>query len=316
LGKFRFIKNSSSAKESKDPGRLRINILFGILLFIFLMSPLFIFDLRHGWNNYSSMKRFFTERQTTVSARPWTAIPKAHLIFQNTVTRIVAGKDTLYGKYLTYLFDAATIFILYKLIRFRLKTRENKALFLIFLWLGFAILGLGLYKQTIYDHYFGFFYPGLFILLGYIIQNLYQKTNQNWKILAVSVILMTSVIDLINTPIRFSPNYQMQRAQSVADFILKESGNKKLNLAVIAQQNYEDGYQYFLEKMSVPVLDIDPLKLNETVADQLFVVCEMQEEKCDPTHSPKSEVANFGWSKIENKWEVKGVIVYKLIHTK
>ena len=53
----------------------------------------------------------------------------------------------------------------------------------------------------------------------------------------------------------------------------------------------------------------------KTIVDNLIVICEMPQEKCDPTHSPKAEVANFGWSKIENQWTVDGVIIYKLIHT-
>ena len=42
----------------------------------------------------------------------------------------------------------------------------------------------------------------------------------------------------------------------------------------------------------------------------------MPKERCDPTHSPKAEVANFGWSKIDSDFEVDGVIIYKLIHSK
>jgi hypothetical protein len=52
------------------------------------------------------------------------------------------------------------------------------------------------------------------------------------------------------------------------------------------------------------------------VADQLFVVCELiPNSKCDPTHSPKAQVASFGWSKIDSSWEVDGAIVYKLVHS-
>ena len=107
----------------------------------------------------------------------------------------------------------------------------------------------------------------------------------------------------------------MKRSAEVAEKIKNEYNNKPFNLAVIAERNYEDGYQYFLEKMELPVVDIDAQRSEETIKDQLFVVCELPKEKCDPTHSPKAEVANFGWSKIEKEWELAGVVLYKLEHS-
>ena len=63
------------------------------------------------------------------------------------------------------------------------------------------------------------------------------------------------------------------------------------------------------------MIEIDA-QLTETVTDQLFVICEKIKEECDPTHSAKAEVANFGWSIISQQWTVDGVQLYKLIHTK
>jgi hypothetical protein len=127
--------------------------------------------------------------------------------------------------------------------------------------------------------------------------------------------MLLIVVNLQKNPLRYEPNFQLKRAAVVAEKIQKEAADEQFNLAVIAERNYEDGYQYFLEKDRVGVVDIDAQR-PETVMNQLFVVCEMPEEKCDPTHSPKAEVANFGWSEIENKWGVMGVTVYKLVHSK
>ena len=60
---------------------------------------------------------------------------------------------------------------------------------------------------------------------------------------------------------------------------------------------------------------IDPQKYRDTLANQLFVVCEYENiEKCQPTSNPKAEVASFGWSKIQEKWDVDGVVLFKLVH--
>ena len=94
------------------------------------------------------------------------------------------------------------------------------------------------------------------------------------------------------------------------------SEGKRFNFALIADQNYEAGYRYFLNLNSANVVDIDPQNYDATIAENLFVVCEKVPEKCDPTHSPKAEVASFGWSKIEEEWKIYGTTVYKLSHTK
>lgn len=64
-------------KGSKEGGSKKFLLysLLSIFLFILLMSPLVIFDAKHGWHNFASMKVFFADRQTTVSAKPWNAIP-------------------------------------------------------------------------------------------------------------------------------------------------------------------------------------------------------------------------------------------------
>ena len=36
------------------------------------------------------------------------------------------------------------------------------------------------------------------------------------------------------------------------------------------------------------MVDTDPSAVVYTVTDQLFVVCEMPKEKCDPTHDPSA----------------------------
>ena len=173
---------------------------------------------------------------------------------------------------------------------------------------------MGLYKQHLYDHYFGFMFPAFFLFIGGIYQKVMDLNINSAKIIVTAWIILIVGAYIANSPIRGVPNYQMRRAQGVAKLIKDDAGNSMFNLAVIAVQNYEDGYQYFLEKDGANVVDIDAQKLDSTVGQYLYVVCEVSEDKCDPTHSPKAEVANFGWSKVENKWQVLGVTVYKLAH--
>lgn len=301
--------------------------VFGLLVLLFLMSPLAIFDARHGWQNFGAISKFFTERQETVSIKPWKALPTMFPIWKNDfITRIVGGKNSTAGLWIAFgLMDLVILYLVRyfrNLIRILKENKDEKpndnfiaSVFLITSWLIFAIIGLALYKQHIYDHYFGFIYAAPFILYGGLFIHLWGKYGPIVRSLLVISFFWLVYINILENPLKYPPNRQMQRAVDVAQKIKEKSGGEKLNIAVIAKQNYEDGYQYFLERWNLPVYDINPLKLDETVAPQLFAVCELPENECDPTHSPKAEIANFGWSKIDGQWEVGGVVVYRLIHS-
>ena len=296
------------------------------------MLPLLIFDLRHNFMNFNAVKQFFTQRQTTVSALPWKSIPKLSEVMNDSTSSLLGAKNVD----LTWLFTYGILFFtLWILIRELFSKRkinikdkkywnylwekiENANLspyFLLIIWLLTAYVGLGLYKQHIYDHYYGFFFTAPFILVGGITQYILDNFKSYWKIIITIFFIYAITTNLVGNPLKYPPNRQMQRAIEVAEKIKGEARGQKFNLAVIAERNYEDGYQFFLEKWGEPVYDIDALNYEKTLADNLFVVCEMPKEKCDPVHNPKTEVANFGWSKVEGEWEVGGITLYKLIHT-
>lgn len=281
--------------------------LYASIIFLALMSPLLIFDIRHGWINFNAMKKFFTERQTTVSIRPWNAIPNAWPIFEKATTRLVTASNVLVGGWAALILVLSGLFLL-------IKTKKP-AIILLLTWLGFALLGLGLYKQEIYDHYYGFFFAAPFLILGGISEYLVQKKKLVLDLSIAAVVIVLVFVNVGKNPLRYPPNKQLQRSQVVATKILEEAKGKPFNLAVLAERNYEDGYRYFLLVWGATVLHADVWN-KSTISDQLFVVCERPKEKCDPTHDPKAEVANFGWTKIDNQWEVAGVIIFRLVHTK
>lgn len=302
-------------QNSEDKIYYKKNTILSVLLFAILMSPLLIFDARHNWQNYDAIKTFFTVRQETVSIKPWNAIPNVGLILQNSTTSLMGVNNNNTGKLMTLLLEIGIVIFSLKFLKSKKITKdEDWAFLLVVLWLGFSLLGLGLYKQHIYDHYFGIFFTTPFILLGLFWQTIEIKKYTYFKIILFGLFLYLSFINLSKSPLKEYPNRQMQRAEDVAELISEKSYGEKMNLAVIAENNYEDGYQYFLEKNRLPVYDIDPLRYDETLADQLFVVCELAKAKCDPVNNPKAGIANFGWSKIDGEWEVSGVIVYKLVH--
>jgi len=294
--------------------------LYATVLFLFLMSPLVIFDARHDWRNFVSMRKFFAVRQETVSIRPWNAIPKFYPIFEKVNIRLLAGKDDLAGKTISFAFVGLLFWLFVKRRKLIINHKRSLALCawpltIVLIWLAFALLGLGLYKQEIYDHYYGFFFPAPFLLIGALAQDTWTIANKTGKILIAAGFIYLVFLNFKESPLKYPPNQQLRRAKEVAQKISEESQDKNFNLAVIAERNYEAGYQYFLEMWGKKVVKIDAQK-PDTITNQLFVVCEMEKAKCDPTHSPKAEVANFGWSKIGKEYIVFGTTLFKLVHTK
>jgi 4-amino-4-deoxy-L-arabinose transferase-like glycosyltransferase len=289
--------------------------LLGFGIFIVLMSPLFFFDLRHNWMNSRAIYTFFTVRQTTVSVKPWTAIPKVPEMLTMVNTSLIGGKDVLTGRVTAALFGIGLIVLIVYAVRLgkRNLSKINPAYYLLLSWFGFGLIGFGLYKQNIYDHYFGFLFAVPYLIIGILLAFVsgYGKIG---KLIGAVLVVYLVAVNLTQNPLKNTPNNQLRRSKDVSIKILSEDGSRPFDLAVIAERNYEDGYRYFLELSGATVFHADRWD-QKTIVDQLFVVCEIEEKKCDPTHSPKAEVANFGWSKIDSSWEVDGVIVYKLVHS-
>ncbi len=296
--------------------------IIGGFLFLLLMSPLVIFDARHGWRNFEAIKVFFTQRQTTVSARPWTAIPKLWPLIQKVSARLITGTNELAGSFAAKIipilsFGAVlTSFYKSKFKKDKKANRRLRAYLLLAVWVGIAMIGLGVYKQEIYDHYYGFFFAAPFLLLGGISEGLIKYAKQAGLVAVVLMVGWLSYVNLVHNPLKYHPNRQLQRTKEVAKAVIEFSEGKPFNFAVIAERNYEGAYMYFLEMWKAPAMIAIADILDETLTDQLFVVCEVKGERCNPETNERSELANFGWRKIVAQWDVAGVTIYKVIHSR
>lgn len=266
--------------------------LSGIILFLLLMSPLLIFDLRHDFMNFHAISAFFTNRETTVNVNPINSLNRMPPIYlHNLVGRYLAG-DYLWSNWLVG-----------ALVLIPLLLGRTWAYLLLGTWLLVGLLGLSLYKQNIYDHYLGFLNPVPFILLGSLL--VFKK---KWVFMGVGILtLVLTFINLSNSPLKNPPNNQLERTKAIAKFVIGEAREKPFNFALIAKSNYDSAYQYYLD-----IYEHKPKQVPFDITDQLFVVCE--DPVCDPVNNPKEEIAGWGWSKIEEEHEFLGVRVYKLSH--
>ena len=282
--------------------------LYGFGIFLTLMSPLLAFDIRHGWTNLKAVEAFFTIRKDIgFSLEPY--LSKVGSIAFMISSNLISAKNV-------YLSFATLALFLLVLIWVYKNKKFKSAIGLTLLWLVLGVLGISLYKGPIYDHYLGFLFPAPFLLLGAIAQSVVKVKVKVWQIIFLAYLLFVTLVNLMNSPILSSPNMQMPRAISVARVVQEKAKGERFNLATISELNNRDVYKYFLMIWGAKVVDTDPSSTKFTVTDQLFVVCEMSREICDPIHDPSAWITNFGWTKIVDEWEVWGGTLFKLGHTK
>ena len=269
-----------------------------LVIFIFLMSPLVLFDLKHSGLNLNAFKTFFVARQTTINLNPGNSNR-----FVPVWNKIVS--DLLLGQTKESVTLISISVLLLGLWAFT-KEKKKSSSAVLFIWIGFAVLGLSMYKQHVYAHYFGFFWPAIYILVGWITNKLLQDTYVH-KLLGVVLVFWLVVVSIQNSPLKQTPNNQLQRTESVVDLVIKESNEEPFNFGLIAKQNYDESYRYFLENKRAKMV-----RGEDGISDQLFVVCEDQD--CQPEGNPKWQIAIFGPADTVARWQIDHIKVYKLVH--
>ena len=289
-----------------------------VLVWLSLQIPLFLFDWKHDWRNWRALADFFTDRQTTVN-----------LNLINTGDRI-GRMISLIGRQLwpgtsgvKLLLLAIGLVVSVKQLWGKLRFRQAEAgVLAVWLWLLFGIVGLAMYKQTVFDHYYGFLYPAPVLLLAFTVDKLWHWSSfwpqmscyPRAKAAVGWLIVLLAVFGWLSQPyFRQPPEKQWQKTQAVADLIIKQSQGQPFNLALLAEHNYDEGYRFALEYRHAPLVEIDPTR-PETITEQLFVVCE--DTDCQPIANPQSEIALFGWARVDQQWQLPwGVQVFLLKHT-
>lgn len=274
------------------------SLLISLLIFIVSLTPQILFDLKHNGQNINAIITFFTQRETTVNLKFYKAIPEIIPLFNQINTRLLAGKNETFGVLVSLTFAVLIFSKLYRQLR---KRHPGKIFFLLLAWYAIGLTSLALYKQHIYDHYFGFLFPVVFILFGLLISRLP-------KIIFIPLLLTLTILSFLENPLRWPAPKQLATTEKITDSIITNSGNESFNFALLAKMNYDPGYCYFfdLKKAKIELLQ-------NKVTSQLFVVCEPFQIDCNPINNPEWAVAAFGWAKIDKEWDINGIKIFRLI---
>lgn len=285
----------------KSKTRFVRHTLLAIGLFLLLMSPLALFDLKHDGMNFKAFRAFFTDRQTTVNLNPLRS-DRFGLVLSKITSDMVLSRQNSASLVVGLILILAFTFVL-------VKNKKNKIYWLLASWLFFGFLGLVVYKQHVYAHYYGFIYPAIYFFLGVTIA-FFLKSSLIAKIAAAILLIYLVYLSLTFSPVKDQPNRQLARTQEVVGLIMKEAGDQPFNFGLIAKQNYDESYRYFFENNNAKMI-----RGEDKITDQLFVVCE-DGDKCQPEGNPAYQIAIFGPSHIVDSWQIDYIKIYRLLHSK
>lgn len=298
LGLYWLLSLRSATPKQRATGIRQSLLAAGLILL--LMSPLALFDLKHDFANSRAFQKFFTDRQTTVNLNPGRSDRFLPVLYKVTDDLVLgtSGWQT----------EAVAIVLLGLSLLVWYQRRQQRLEFgLLLVWLGFSWLGLGVYKQHVYAHYFGFIFPAVYLLLGAMFAWFWQR---HWLGKAVSVLALGLLLSLFiqQSPLKQEPNRQLARTRQAAESIVAAAGNQPFNFGLIAKQNYDESYRYFFENMNAPLV-----RGEDEITEQLFVICE-DGDNCQPVGNPAYQIAIFGPALLEEEWRIDHLRLYKLVH--
>ncbi len=217
---IKFIKS-----KSKYLKPFLLNSFFALLVFIISLTPQILFDIKHNGQNINALFHFFTYRETTVNIKPYKAIPQLPAIFNQINTDLISGCQIIPGIIISFvLITLITIYL------FR-KKLTNKHYLIILGWYFFGLVSLGLYKQHLYAHYFGFLFPAIFIIVGVLINK--------FKIVGIPLLIFITYLSFTNNLFIQKPNYQLQHAKNIGTAINNHlySNDGLYNISMLASYN-------------------------------------------------------------------------------
>lgn len=267
-----------------------------IFIFLLTLAPQILFDIKHQGQNFNSLKTFFTQRETTVNLKAYKSIPLIPKLFNQINTSLLAAHQSQISLYVS-------LFLFMGIIALIIKNKfKNKYFLYSVLWYLFALIGLGLYKQHIYDHYFAFVFPVVYLLFGYLL-------SQTPLLVTLPTLLLLSYFSIVNLPFKYPGNRQLANTKAIVDTISRLSENKEFNFTLLAKTNYDPAYVYFIKEANLAYYP-----LQDKITEQLFVVCEPHPDiNCQPINHPEWGIAAFGWAKIDQELDQNGVKVYRLL---
>lgn len=279
--------------------------LFSFLILVFLLSPLFLFDLRHNFCNTKGLLDIIKDRSGQ-GFNLFDLLSRTRDRLRHLFSMLLNFSER---EWKTNLIVLAVLF--FSTIDW--FKQKNVTRIVVYGWIIWGFLAVGLYRSSVYPHYLGFLFPFPFLLLGNILKIIFDK--KIWTNFLSLILFFSLFIPMVKKTwgnVTRDPVLNVDLIIKTSRLIDEKRGGKKFNFALLADNNYDDSYRYFFKLWDLPVV------YKTEVSEQLFVVCE-GEKPCQPQGNPKWEIAFFdahneGYIDVAGFWQTDPLVkVYRLI---
>jgi 4-amino-4-deoxy-L-arabinose transferase-like glycosyltransferase len=284
-------------------------MVLGGIAFLFLLSPLFLFDLRHNFLNTQGLVNYFLHNPRNEAPPPpfLTGLTDKYQFLLSLLLPVSIGSFwfSLFGFFSFFV----SLFYFLKKKDFSLKA----LLSLFFLCLLFS----SLYRRGFYSFYLTFLYPIPFLILAKIVSLVRLPVARRGLIIALLLILVKNFSSSLSLVKKNPVNLKGQLKQ-VSAFLADKVISPFNLVAVYADYGVPErfghngvDYRYFLETIYHQAsLDWNPLDYEQ--AQNLYLISEVGET--DPLKSHIWEVSLFGPKKVKTSWKLDNqIVIYHLV---
>lgn len=283
---FYLYKNRKEVKSSA------INLGGMIGAFLFIASPLILFDIKNKFLNASNFINVFTGGEGS-----------SQFSLDEILTTYVALNEHVFMFNTSQLVASVFLIAIVGLMIYSLRKKGPLAIITSTFVIGIIITSF--FTENKFPHYYGAIYPLYFLILGYALMTLFWKGKLKF-IVSLFLVYFVAVQAPTFSFIYGKPNYQVPRAMKIARVVQENVTEDVYQVASLPNKYNDHTYRYFLEVWGNRPLEKDTLEK----ADELFVICE---QECKPIGDAQWDIAYFAPTEVVGTWELEGVTIYKLV---
>lgn len=290
--------------ERRKLQKLFSHVLLAILIFVFSLTPLMLFDYKHKFVNLKSFASILTEKESfdlerKADRQGFDAIGKFFSIdLKDRASQVLFEPSFAVNKYNHPLLFFVLIMSILYLFKNKAKLQASEIILLAYLIPG--IIGVSLYQHQVYAHYIAYLFPFVYIFYGLF----FAKFKNNWLMM---ILLIPFLFYFISNNFKHytikDNDWTIDDMKLVSDEIYKRvKPGEKYNLVLFSESKdlYGMNYRYFLSTNDNEPVDMDDQRL----AKKLFVI---NEEKVveDVRKSPIYEIVIFPKKNIQEVFQIE-----------
>ncbi len=301
------IKDYFQAAKNKTDQKIKqlgLHVLFASVIFLISLTPLVLFDFKHGFVNATSFTSILTEKESfdlerKTGGNTWQAIHKfLTLDLKDRASQIIFepsfGVHPLNHPLLFVLLITVIIYLV------KTKAKLSEAEIVLAAYLIPAIIGISVYQHQVYEHYIAYLFPMVYLLYGLFFSRLKPKFLSFILFIGFGTFFITNNLNRYWLKSHtFTIDNMLQTAQAIHNRV---SQNEKYNIVLLSESKdlYGMNYRYFLN-----TLDNKPVKIEDHhQAQKLFIINE-EHSSFDPVSSEIYEIKVFPSKTIVDRFTIE-----------